>query len=81
MGQPLGGHTAAIDDVAFGPHGPHGPLASASDDHTVQLTSLDASGAARRICATTGSVLDRQRWRQYIPELPFQPPCPGRAGR
>ncbi len=48
---------------------PHGPADLAGP-----------AGAARRICAATGSVLDRQRWRQYIPELPYDPPCPGRAG-
>ncbi|MGA8117706.1 MAG: hypothetical protein WCA46_29065 [Actinocatenispora sp.] len=78
MGQPIVGHTAAIDNVTFGPHG---IMASASDDHTVQLTSMNAAHAARRICAVTGDALDRPRWRQYIPELPFAPPCPDDAGR
>ncbi|WP_239134475.1 nSTAND1 domain-containing NTPase [Rugosimonospora africana] len=75
MGQPLIGHTAPIDEVAFGPDPHRQVLASASDDHTLALTELDAGQAARRICAVTGGVLDRAQWRQYIPELRFDPPC------
>ncbi|WP_345636945.1 nSTAND1 domain-containing NTPase [Rugosimonospora acidiphila] len=74
MGQPVIGHTAPIDQVAFSPRG--ALLASASDDHTVGLTALSTAQAARRICATTGGVLDQAQWRRFIPELPFAPPCP-----
>jgi WD40 repeat protein len=73
LGQPLVGHTATVNDIAVGADG---VLASAGDDHTVQLTLMGSGQAGRRICAATGSVLDRPRWRQYIPELPYDPPCP-----
>jgi WD40 repeat protein len=75
LGQPLIGHTAAIDQVVYGPNG--ALLASAGDDHTVQLTALDAGQASRRICAVAGGALGRQQWQEYVPELPFDPPCPG----
>jgi WD40 repeat protein len=73
-GSALVGHTGAIDGAAFSPDGR--TLATASDDHTVQLSGMDVDQAIQRICATTAGTLDPQRWRQYIPEAAFAPPCP-----
>jgi WD40 repeat protein len=70
---PLAGHTAAIDTVAVSPD--RAILASASDDHTMMLWNLDVDHAIARICAVTGRALDAQRWRRYIPEMAYRPPC------
>jgi WD40 repeat protein len=70
---PLTGHTATIDRVAFSPDG--SLLASASDDHTITLTSIDADRASRDICAASPGNLTEQQWQHYIPEIPFAAPC------
>jgi WD40 repeat protein len=74
LGRPLtAGHTAAITSVAYDPTG--GAIASVSTDRSVRLLALDPGRATERICASTANTLDRRQWSQYIPELPFGPPC------
>lgn len=72
-----------LDDVSFSPDGQ--TLATASDDHTIELSTLNADRAIDRICATTANNLTEQQRRRYLPELPFRPPWPmtgaGRAQR
>jgi WD40 repeat protein len=65
-------HTGVIRTAAFSPDA--STLATASDDHTIELTGLNLEQAAQRVCATTAT-LTPQQWRQYAPELPFNPPC------
>jgi len=72
-GRPLTNHIAPIDGLAISPNGR--VLATASDDHTVELTVMDTGSAARRICATTGTVLTEAAWTEHIPEAPFHPAC------
>ncbi|WP_396784875.1 hypothetical protein [Microbispora sp. H10670] len=73
-GKPLrAGHIGPILGAAFSPDG-H-TLASAGDDRTIKLTHLNLGEAIQRICATTAGVLTLKQWQQYIPELPFSPPC------
>ena len=40
--------------------------------------TLDDLLAIEQICATTKGSLTAQQWHQYIPQLPYQPPCTAR---
>jgi WD40 repeat protein len=80
LGQPLTGPASAVTSVAFSPDGKI--LTAGTDDGTTQTWDLDVDDAIQRICATTGGTLTAAQWRQYLPQLPYDPPCarPGRYG-
>jgi WD40 repeat protein len=72
LGQPLPtGNGSQVDSMAFSPGG---TLAVAELGGTVQ-TWKDASYAISRICDTTAGTPTPQQWHQYIPQLPYDPPC------
>jgi WD40 repeat protein len=73
IGQPLTGHTDTVYSVAFSPDG-H-TLATGSTDGTGRLWDLNVDHAIQRICATTHNTLTRSKWKQYIADLPYDPPC------
>ncbi|HEV2636349.1 MAG TPA: helix-turn-helix domain-containing protein [Actinocrinis sp.] len=50
-------------------------LATAGDDETVQLWDIDTDQVAAFICATSGTPISAAEWNQYIPGLPYNPPC------
>ncbi|MFG2092861.1 hypothetical protein [Streptomyces sp. NPDC048612] len=50
-------------------------LGVSSGAGTVRLWNLDTDKAIRRICSTTRGVLTREKWREYLPLLPYEPPC------
>jgi WD40 repeat protein len=73
---PLGaltGHTSSVKSVAFSPDG-H-TLATASADSTARLWETNVDSVTARICSTTPTITPRE-WNQYLPDLPYQPPCP-----
>jgi WD40 repeat protein/transcriptional regulator with XRE-family HTH domain len=72
LGQPLTSGTAALDSVALSPDG-H-TLVSASSDGTARLWNLNVQYAIQRICASAGGLTPRQ-WKEYIPQLQYQPSC------
>jgi WD40 repeat protein/energy-coupling factor transporter ATP-binding protein EcfA2 len=57
--------------VAFDPQG---RLYAASRDGTIRIFDLDTDNTTR-ICASTRNVLTEQRWKQILPDLPYNPPC------
>lgn len=67
----------AVTSVAFSPDGQ--TLAAGSNDHNVWLWNLSIEDATQRICATTSNTLTPAQWNQYIPQLPYDPPCPPRS--
>jgi len=61
--------------VALGPDG--STLAVGSSDGTARLWNLNRKQAIDRIC-TPGDNLTRSEWAAYLPQLPYNPPCPDR---
>jgi WD40 repeat protein len=72
LGPALSTTGAVTAFVAFSPHGD--TLMTISDGGTIQLWNLDVSYAINRICSTT--TITGQQWRQYLPQLPYEPSCP-----
>jgi WD40 repeat protein len=68
------GHTGPVDNAALSLNDEF--LATASDDHTLQITALDPAAAIQRICASTANNLTQRQWQVYVPQqLPYNPPC------
>nr|WP_162299459.1 PD40 domain-containing protein [Mycobacteroides abscessus] len=55
---------------------PDAHLYIASRDGTLRRWNLNADNAADRICQSTRGALNEQRWKQTLPSLPYEPPCP-----
>jgi WD40 repeat protein len=69
----LTGPTGAVFSVAFSPTGD--AIAAGSQDDTTRLWLATAASAARYVCSISGVAITRGEWEQYIPELPYNPPC------
>jgi WD40 repeat protein len=74
IGPPLNGGNE-ITSITFSPDG---ILATGTISGETLLLNLNVSQAIEQICATTKGSLTAQQWHQYIPQLPYQPPCTAR---
>ncbi|HEU5473785.1 MAG TPA: helix-turn-helix domain-containing protein [Actinophytocola sp.] len=70
----LTGPTKGVLSVAIDPSGRR--LAASGHDRTVRLWNTDPNAAATWICDVVGDPITAQEWTQYIPEVPYTPPCP-----
>ncbi|WP_282791100.1 WD40 repeat domain-containing protein [Streptomyces sp. CC224B] len=73
IGQSMSPNAKTGGFLSFSPQSHMLGVASGTD--TVRLWNLDAKAAIRRICSTTRGVLIRKNWREYMPRLPYAPPC------
>jgi WD40 repeat protein len=74
LGQPLEtGNGTPVSSVAFSPGA---ATLVAGDSDGVQVWNRDVGFATSRICGLTGGELTKQEWSQYIPQMPYDPPCP-----
>jgi WD40 repeat protein/transcriptional regulator with XRE-family HTH domain len=72
-------HTDAIETAAYSPDGRW--LVTAGPDRAIELTPVGVGRAVRWICASTATLLTPAQWHQYVPELPYAPPCRGVSTR
>lgn len=64
-----------LDDatpIAFDPNGK--VIAVDTGDGELQLRGIDVTTAIRQLCSGTPSI-SRNTWLQYLPTVPYQPPC------
>ena len=59
--------------LSFSPRSHMLGVSSGSD--TVRLWNLDTGEAISHICSTTRGVLTPEKWHEYLPRLPYAPPC------
>jgi WD40 repeat protein len=67
------GATGAVYAGSFNASG--NMLASAGAGNAVTLWDVNVRQVAAYVCATAGDRITRSEWRQYIPGLPYHPPC------
>ncbi|WP_460729645.1 nSTAND1 domain-containing NTPase [Nocardia heshunensis] len=63
-------------NATLAPDGLH--AAAGAKDGALRLWDLDEQHAVTRICAATGSMWTEDLWHRYLPQLPYNPPCPHR---
>ncbi|WP_405734525.1 hypothetical protein OG885_22840 [Streptomyces sp. NBC_00028] len=73
IGQAMSPNGRTGSFLAFSPRGDMLGVSSGVD--TVRLWNLDTDTAVRHICATTHGVLTPGTWHEYLPRLPYEPPC------
>ena len=70
----LTGPTGAVFAAVFSPDGT--TLAAGSQDGTTHLWRVAPAVAGAYVCATAGDQITAAEWAQYVPGLPYAPPCP-----
>ena len=65
--------TGGINALVFNRGGD--ALIAGDGTYAVRIWNLDAATAIQQICTTTANVLTSAQWHQYVPELPYNPPC------
>jgi WD40 repeat protein len=69
----LTGPSGTVFSVAFSPAG--NVIAAGSQDGTTRLWLATPASAAQYVCSISGTPITQAEWAQYIPELPYSPPC------
>jgi WD40 repeat protein len=69
----LTGPAGTVFAAVFSPDG--STLAAGSQDATARLWRATPAAAAAYVCDTAGTPITRAEWAQYIPGLPYDPPC------
>ena len=64
--------TNFVGSLVFSPD--NGTLTVGGGDYP-QLLETDIDHAASRICELAGSAVNASEWDQYLPGIPYQPPC------
>lgn len=68
--------SAAADGLFTVSYSPDGrTLVGAGRDPAARLWMTDTAAVARWICATSGDRITEAEWDQFVPDLPFRPPC------
>ncbi|WP_328537546.1 nSTAND1 domain-containing NTPase [Streptomyces sp. NBC_00344] len=73
IGQSLSPNAKTGNFLSFSPNSHLLGVSSGAD--TVRLWNLDADRAISRICSVTRGVLTPKKWHDYLPRLPYDPPC------
>ncbi|MER5304987.1 WD40 repeat domain-containing protein [Streptomyces lasiicapitis] len=73
IGQSMSPNAKTGGFLSFRPRSHELGVSSGAD--TVRLWNLDTDAAITRICSTTRGVLTREKWREYLPRLSYEPPC------
>ena len=69
----LTGPAGTVFAAVFSPDGT--TLAAGSQDATTRLWHVTPASAAAYVCATAGTPITKAEWSQYLPGLPYSPPC------
>jgi WD40 repeat protein len=69
----LSGRYNGFASVAFAPRDAY--LVGAPYQVVGFVWSLDPAAAVRQLCARAGDPLTRAEWKQYLPDLHYDPPC------
>ncbi|ONI81455.1 hypothetical protein ALI144C_19170 [Actinosynnema sp. ALI-1.44] len=72
----LTGHITGVWSVAFRPDGR--ALATSGWDRTARVTPTDTDELIARACDHVHSRITPAEWDQYLPGIPYDPPCPSR---
>ncbi|MGY1503714.1 nSTAND1 domain-containing NTPase (plasmid) [Streptomyces sp. QTS52] len=75
-GLPVTGVINWVNAVVFSPDGRF--LFIGTGENTVFTLPLSAQAAVDYVCRATGNLLTPALWHKYIPQLDYDPPCPGR---
>lgn len=80
LSSPLTGSVSDVSSVAFSPDGR--TLAAGTIGGTIWMWNLDVDNAVQSVCTATERTLTLAIWKQYVPHLPYDPPCahPGHYG-
>ncbi|MET7900337.1 AAA family ATPase [Streptomyces sp. NPDC005355] len=73
IGQSMSPNAKTGNFLSFSPHSHMLGVSSGAD--TVRLWNLDVDEAIHRICSMTRGVLTPEKWHEYLPRLPYTPPC------